>query len=251
MKSIIRLLLTGVLLLHSAGFIKAQGASLYISGKFATLRSKTFRTFSEEYNSFFTNSISTPLNPNCSGGGWGIGMHIVGPTGLVLGAEFSRVRGSTSCVFTDGAERSFQLRDQGILLYSGFSPGQPTEKIYIMPIFGFSAGQCRITSTYVPGTSGNTGEALTGIYRGLSMQYLIGIQLAGGSDHFKVFGRFDFSGPLAGLTLEDQDKPYSTMSIPVDYDTYNADPSLYVGNYVHADFKGINVSLGISLDFGD
>lgn len=232
---------------------KSQMSSFYVITNFQAIKSESFTTFANEYNSYLSPDMTKKIDPVRLGIGWGMGWNVATEEGLMIGIEYNKVRSKTSAEFSDGAVRDFKLSDGGLKFITGFSPVDAGENFYFYPFIGFTVGKNRLESTYTPGTNNFTGEMLNGNYRELALKYNFGLRAAFGSEKMKLLFGIEYIGKLIPIDLVDDDKTgssYFTSSIGTDYDVFANDPISYTGNYIETDFKGLRFNVGISIDFG-
>lgn len=228
---------------------KSQSSSFYAMTNFQSIKSESFITFANEYNSFLSSDISKKLDPVRLGMGWGLGWTISSDAGLLIGMEYNKVSSKTSVEFNDGAVRDFKLSDGGMKFIGGFSPVNSDEKFYFYPFIGFTLGKNRLITSYTPGSNNFTGEMLNGNYRETTLKYNWGLRAAFGSEHLKFLFGIEYVGKFIPVDLYDGDKP-GTSYIGTDYDLFVSDPYDYFGENIETDFKGLRINAGISFDFG-
>lgn len=240
-----------VFLLTSLGISAQNYISYYPFANLSKLGSPSFDKFLTSYGEYNKAYITKLPSTTQFGVGYGFGVKAGLSGHLLIPFEFSRMHSSTEVLFTDGGKREFEFRSGGVSLGLGYSLQDLSKLFYIYPEAGVFLERDRIVSTYTDGTGSFNPEALNGTFKSSGGKLFVGLGACAGSKHVKAFARAQYYFPIASTQLEDDKKvvtDYGTHVIPVDYPLWTTDPVDYYGDNVEDDFKGLNLSFGITFD---
>lgn len=223
--------------------VRAQSASVYLGGGFHSFNSKSFNTFSSNYNQLFTAQLAEKIDPKMIGLNFNAGANYALENGWLFGGEYSTGYAEADAIFTDSSKLNFKCRfDQGTL-YAGYTPGPFDEIFYLYPFAGFSAGRHQLTSSNTPNSTHGMND---GVYSSFTFKFVTGLHVAFGKDNVKTLVRVLYTFPIGSTQLENNQHE-STATDPF---SYTQNPSAYKGGYLRSDWRGLTVGAGIAVNFG-
>ncbi|MFM2387375.1 MAG: hypothetical protein RL660_2132 [Bacteroidota bacterium] len=227
-----------------------HGFSIYTAVTGAKIKSSSFNTFAQGYNSSasITKKVGTPS--------FGLGGAVGGRAmlyGISYGFDASRYSGSTTAQLSDGGSRNFKFGQNAYTFFGGFLVNKKSR----MPIFlllgaGLTSDKLQISHT--PGSDPSLySTILNGTYKELGGNMAFGLEGCLGrtaESKVRLFYRAIYTVPLGkkGVGMSDNSKPFYTSQVGSDYTLWNYNPSTYLGDYIGADQHGLRLALGLTLD---
>lgn len=243
MKKLSIVILTLVFVNAFADKANSQAASVYLSGGFHSVNSKTFNAFASNFNQLYSSVLVKKIDSKILGLNMGAGANYALENGWLFGGEYVTGYGEADATFNDSTKLNFRARfDQGTI-YAGYTPGPYDEIFYLYPFAGFSAGRNQITAN---NTSNGNYNIYSGTYSGFTFKFVTGLHIAFGKDNIKTLIRVLYSFPLGSTQLEtDQSDRIATDPL-----SYSQNPQSYKGEFLRSDWRGLTVGAGLAVNFG-
>lgn len=225
--------------------LHAQQASIYFNGGFHSINSKSFNAFGSNFNNLYSVRLAKTIDPKMLNFDIGVGANYAMENGWLFGGEYFAGFGDAAAKFIDSSELNFKARYDVGTAYAGFTPGPFDEILYLYPFAGFSAGRNQMTATNSLADSA-VAVIPDGVYSGFTFKFITGLHVAFGKDNVKTLVRVSYLLPLISTRMETE----SDAAIAADQLSYNQNSSVYKGDYLRSDWRGLSINVGLAVNFG-
>lgn len=226
--------------------LKSQEALLYFNLNSQVIGSKSFKAFTNSYQTVNANELASS-NLNQPGIGFTIGGTIRAKnSSAFLGLEYSRSKSKAEFNFSDNGRRYFSLHSN-LATFKFFIPIGDVEENNFFGLVDFGAGLGRavIKSDFEQGSITKNSSILDGKYTGFHGEVSAGFSLVYTFGIVGIRASANYNLSAFGIRLDDKDKEMDFDSLPQDFQSYSNGPDTYIGEEVKDDFRYFKFGLGV------